>query len=105
MNGLEFEFGERVTFSRTLARRWQEGGRKVWQVGQAEPSPRRGIVIGVRVLTDGRNEYGGYDEPIVYHAERRFRAFVVAYDMRRRPVLVLPEDIKPINPKTLEGDV
>jgi hypothetical protein len=98
------EFGERVTFTRTLTRRyrhhpsngWQ--GRKVWESegypGEPEPAPRSGIIVGVRTLADGVNSYNGYEEPITFQAERHFKAYLIAFDFRRKPALVLPEHIE-----------
>jgi hypothetical protein len=60
------------------------------------PDPVRGVVVGVRTLSDGRNEYHGYDEPILYCPEEHFEAYLVAYDMRRKPVYVLRDNLKEV---------
>jgi len=100
----EYTFGQSVQFTRSLVRRYEHGGtswegRKVWKAeqypGQPDPEPTPGIVVGVRTLANGTNTYGGYDEPIQFKATERFTAYLVAHDMRRKPVLVLPEHLSP----------
>lgn len=95
--------GDSVTFTWHLTRKYESVpqpayGRKVWRTelwpGQPEPEPREGIVIGVRTLTNGINEYYGYDQPIQYRPKESVKAYLVAYDMRRKPVLVLPEHLR-----------
>lgn len=99
--------GQRVTFTCTLRRgteyRDREyGGRttrerwKVWQwehyPGQPEPAPRLGILVGIRTLANGRVDYE-YEEGSVFDVvgAERFTAYLIAYDLRRKPVWVLPE--------------
>lgn len=70
---------------------------KVWEpeeyVGQPEPSPRSGVVIGTRTLANGERHYLGYEEGIAFIPEETFRAYLVAYDLHRNPVYVLEEHI------------
>lgn len=100
----DFQFGQPVEFTRHLTRRYRHDpsgryatGLKVWTSedypGQPDPEPCPGIVIGIRTLSNGTNHYHGDDEPITYRATERFTAYLVAYDMRRKPVLVLPEHL------------
>lgn len=106
------QFGQRVTFTWHLTRRYQSDpsrghvGVKKWLTeqwpGQAEPEPREGVVIGERTLTNGENHYNGWDEPITYRPKESFKAYLVAFDMRRRPVLVLPEHVA-IRPVQTDG--
>lgn len=100
-------FGQPVEFTRTLTRRYEhhaEGhkGMKVWKSegypGEPEPAPRTGVLVGVRTLSNGENHYHGYDEPIEYRPTETFAAYLIAYDLRRKPVLVLPEHTRPLPP-------
>lgn len=101
-----------VRFTWTLSRRTtgdgRSGFRKVWVTerwpGEKEPKSRRGLIIGVRTLSNGGVEYGDYDTPTTYEAEERFRAYLVAYDLNRKPVLVLPEHACPVNPHERYGE-
>lgn len=53
-----------------------------------------GIIVGKRTLSDGLVVYGnGYDEGTTYEPERHFTAWLVAFDLRRKPVYVLPEHL------------
>lgn len=91
------ELGQRVTFKATLTRTslarelagpWRKAWRRHGRLAMA------GIIVGRRTLSDGVLELG-YDEPTVYHPERHFTAYLVAYDLNRKPVHVLPEDLYP----------
>jgi len=54
---------------------------------------RAGLVIGLRNLSNGGVEYG-YDEGTQFFPESHFQAVIVAYDLRRKPFLVLPDDLE-----------
>lgn len=100
----EFEFGDRVTFANRLDRRVQtrtwfdgSGGRRSerWKMWHSFPwAQRTGIVIGHRHLANGTtlwdDEAGHEFEPREY-----LTAYLVAYAMHRRPVLVLAEHLTP----------
>lgn len=85
------EYREAEHYGRRVSERW-----RVWKPqaypGQPEPDPTGGIVVGVRTLANGRAEYeheaGMIWDPVT---AERFRAYLVAYDLRRKPVFVLPE--------------
>lgn len=80
----------RDQFNRTVTR-------KVWKSSRwFRSDPVRGVVVGVRTLSNGRNEYQGYDEPILYCPEDRFVAYLVAYDLHRKPVYVLRDNLKEV---------
>lgn len=105
----EVTFGQAVTFTWHVERQTEhrpvEGDKyrrderwRVWKPraypGQPEPAPTPGIVVGVRTLANGPTahdyEAGTYFEA---HRAERFKAYLVAYDLRRKPVLVLPEHL------------
>ncbi len=92
-----WRFGNYVSFCRVLQREYgdetadRQGWKKIWHVKQGNWTP--GIVIGVRTLSDGENAFMG-QEGIDYTPTRYFKAYLVAFDMRRKPVFILPEDLK-----------
>lgn len=99
------KLGDRVRFTRHLTRRstaWRAGVTKAWESkaypGQPEPEPREGIVIGIRTLSNGRFDWSGYEDPGLYTPTAFFKAYLVAFDMRRNPVLVLPEHLELSDP-------
>lgn len=110
---LDVALGQPVAFTWHLTRRTEHrpipGDRykrttrwKVWKTegypGQPEPAPRRGIVIGVRRLANGRADYE-YEVGMTWDpaTAERFTAYLVAFDMRHNPVLVLPEHLQPLD--------
>jgi hypothetical protein len=102
----DYTLGQRVRFQHSLHRRTKFWGvdtaqfDKFWTTMLYPPSTRthggEGIIIGKRTLSNGNNHYNGYDEPIVYEPKERFTAYLVAFDLQRKPVHVLPEHIEPI---------
>jgi len=101
----EFQLGQPVRYSRPLQRRYVfdehedrfNRSKKVWveQVNyKGEPESGTGIIIGKRTLADGVNQYNGYDEPIVFLPKERFTAYLIAFDLTRKPVYVRPEHIE-----------
>lgn len=111
----QFTLGERVWFTKPLQRRMREehpntyntGWLKVWEPvphhGTDSEPVREGIVVGVRWLANGKNRYSGYDEPIVFEPRERFRAVLVATNLRRRAVFVLPENVKSVSEPQSSG--
>ena len=96
----EYTLGQKVRVTQTLRRQW-DGGRKTWQAWPIHPG--EGIVVGKRTLSNGKletiSEYDdvlGYKEytHTDYRATEHFAAYIVAYDLRRKPVLVKPEDME-----------
>lgn len=53
-----------------------------------------GIVVGIRTLSNGPVEWGSYDEPTVFYPRETVEAVVVAWHLRRVPVLVLPDNLE-----------
>jgi len=104
----EFELGERVAFTKTLSRtrRWDDKKRvnvKRWEYFESPwlTYPERiGVIVGVRVLSNGEVSYDGDGIP-EYGAAHHFTAYVIAYDLRRAHVLVRPEDIKHLDRQEL----
>lgn len=99
----DYALGQRVAYTEHLIRRSQFSDNtfhpdvlKVW-TSESYPGHKtaggEGVIIGKRTLTNGRNHYSGYDEPITFIPKERFSAYLVAFDLRRKPVYVLPEHI------------
>ena len=106
----EFTFGEHVTITHRLVRRvkypgsyirlkvWEPEGSTVRHRGMFQPpevvaEPIPAIVIGIRTLADGETSWGSEDEPIAFIPQKRFKAYLVATDLRSAPFYVLPEHI------------
>jgi len=97
------QFGARVVFDHYLVRQSNGGNfREIPREWAAAPiDPTEGIIIGTRTLTNGAIENlptrSGYDIDVVptYVPREHFRAYVVAFDMHRKPFYVLPEHTKP----------
>lgn len=91
--------GQKVRFSIHLERDWRvptgenAWGRFAMKVWQAVAGPiREGIVVGVRTLSNGKRDMG--EDYANYTAKEHFKAYIVAYDMRRKPMMVRPEDLE-----------
>lgn len=54
-----------------------------------------GVIVGSRTLANGYASWPYSDEPIVFYPEHHFTAYLVAWDLHRRPVYLLPEDLTP----------
>ena len=101
---MNYELGQRVRFTHALIRVWDDG-KKLW-----EDIPRaaadEGIVMGKRTLSNGENEklteFDGYGSFILvgteYRATEHFTAYLIAFDLRRKPVLVRPEHMEVLLP-------
>lgn len=87
----EIQLGTKVTFDKYL-RRVSNRGRKTWET---TPLLAEGVLIGVRTLANGRRE-GGWEEPWYFIPSEHFRAYLIAYDLRRKPVYVRPADVRMI---------
>jgi hypothetical protein len=53
---------------------------------------KEGIICGVRTLSDGTIDWS-FDEPVTFYPETYFPAYIVAFDLRRKPVHLLPADV------------
>lgn len=94
-----FRLGERVAYTEHLRRRAAQPGEfdgpdKIWSNNHG---PHRwpggeGVIVGKRTLSNGNTHYG-YDEGTTYLQTEHFTAYLIAYDLHRKPVHVLPEHI------------
>jgi hypothetical protein len=97
---MTFVFGQAVVVRAELQRESSSHKRdavyllKEWQ-RRPLSAPREGIVVGSRMLQDGSvkldPEYGPD-----FRSTSCFSAYIVYYNMRRRPMFVLPEDVEAV---------
>lgn len=88
----EFTLGDKVTFDSTLSRGWEAPSRKVWkQTGRRG----QGVVIGKRTYANGRVEHYGYDGGPEFTPTEHFPVYLVVTGLRRAPVAVTPEHLRP----------
>lgn len=90
---LHLELGQRVVFRDELQRSisWTPGDQfdvKTWCVRAGEE--RHGVIVGIRNLSNGKRFY---NDGVTFEPTGYMRAYLVAYDMRRKPVYVRPEDV------------
>lgn len=86
-------FGSRVNVHAVYKRRQRytndRSGRwwKWWEV-QPLSKPREALYIGYRTLQDGHADYIGPEEGTAFYPDRHYRAALVVFNERERPVLV-----------------
>lgn len=100
----DFQLGQRVAYSTHVRRRHARPGeflgpQRIWSTN---PGPGilqdnlwdggEGVIVGKRTLSDGNVTYYG-DAPGEYVPSKTFTAWLIAYDLQRKPVHVLPEHI------------
>lgn len=101
----EYKLGQRVRYGEHIRRRHSRPGEflgpnRIWS-NHAGPGMEsqpweggEGIIVGKRTLSHGDTTYyGDYSE---YVPRKTFTAYLVAYDLQRKPVHVLPEHITPL---------
>jgi hypothetical protein len=68
--------------------------RKEWRKTQwgKRGDVRHGLIVGVRTLSNGVIKWN-YEEPIQFYPDLHFTAYLVAFDLRRKPVFLLPDDV------------
>lgn len=107
----EYSFGDEVKFINNLKRRRSDykcSSQRFWKpdvfrlkwvmidkLHRQKPLITTGIIIGIRTLRDGHTVYVGYDggNEASFICDKTFKAYLVAIDMKRNPVYVLPKDI------------
>lgn len=98
---VEFALGAKVTFTRELERKTKaDWSARTWVPQEEYAKPREGVVVGKRTLNNGiftsEGLFEAYDEglgQVRYRTTESFCAYLIAYDLHRKPVHVLPEDI------------
>ena len=93
------ELGAKVHFdhSSILRREHLAGSMRRWAPTQWGKDQHTGIIVGWRTLANGKVTYGNdWDGGDEFRPTEHFKAYLVAYDMRRKHVYVLPEDLEEI---------
>lgn len=100
----DFQLGQLVTYSEHIRRRDSRPGEflgpnRIWSNNggpglENTYAGGEGVIVGKRTLTEGNVSYVG--EYAEYIPRRSFTAYLIAFDLRRKPVHVLPEHIEVI---------
>jgi len=53
-----------------------------------------GVIVGVRTVQDGDYDIGGWEEQAFLYNRTYKTAFLIAFDLRQKPVLVAPENVR-----------
>lgn len=83
-------FGKRVKINSKLVRVYKSAY-KSWKKNDFPETT--GIIIGIRTLSDGTLHNYYSDGGIEYEPKKFFTAYLIAYHERRKPLLVLPDDV------------
>lgn len=97
---MTLQLGTKVHFdhSSILWREHLAGGKRRWAPVHWSRDQHTGVIVGWRTLANGDVEYGnGYDSGTEFYPTEHFKAYLVAYDMRKKPVYVLPKDLEEID--------
>lgn len=104
----DFELGDRVLFEGFLQRENQHAhdgpyavvtGR-YWEAIVKPGGPQEGVVVGKRTLSDGKlekvyeDDVWGTSSTTEYRPTKHFTAYLVATNIRHKPVFVLPEHMR-----------
>lgn len=84
------QLGDPVTFTNVLHRVFGAKGERTWKEWEWPEAERTGILTGIRTLSNGVADYN-FDDPTTYEVSDTFTAYIVTFDLRRKPVLVRPE--------------
>lgn len=104
MSAAEFALGDRVSFTRELFRETAEDfTSRSWVPREEYPERREGVVVGKRMLNNGifeveSVEMDGWGLGLtggrsVYRTTECLTAYLISFDLRRKPVYVLPADM------------
>lgn len=106
----DFQLGQHVTYTEHLRRRsaqpgefmgperlWSNSWGPLYREDHRWPGGK-GIIVGKRTLSNGNTRWLGEDGGNGYEPVESFTAYLIAYDLHRRPVHVLPEHITPTLP-------
>lgn len=96
-----FVLGDRVKFSRNLQRssyaELDPRSNRTRYIKRWKPSnfihPREGVIVGKRTIWDGERYLIGYEEGYSFLPVSHQEAYLVAFDLRRKPVFVAVEDL------------
>lgn len=96
-----FQLGDRVLYTHVLGRS-KSGSARVWNAHKCRATV--GIVCGKRTLSNGTveayREFDGYGSFTVSHEycpSEHFQAYLIAYDLRSKPVLVHADHVTSVS--------
>lgn len=89
-----FTLGQPIMFRSRLRRLhdYTSKPRAFWQSFDLR-EPRAGAFFGWRTLANGTVDLGNYEGPTEFKAVEHFTAFLIAFDVRQKPVYVMPDDV------------
>jgi hypothetical protein len=94
------ELGTVVQFSQTYSRHGKNrigyGIDKYWR--RNDNTTHTGIVVGIRTISNGTRKWVGSEEGYEYTPTEYLQAALVAFDLRRKPVLVPIDAVQVVNP-------
>lgn len=91
------QLGQKVRVRATLCREDSDEklgfqrARLVWK--RRTPGTIDAVVVGVRTLSNGIVSYS-FEDGVGYRAKEHFPALLVSFDLRRKPVFALPDDVE-----------
>ena len=89
---MEMKLGDRVTVTRVLKRMAEGNNKKYWQ--RRKIVHRQGLLIGIRTLSDGIRRWDGYEDGgWSYEAKDHFKAAMVVFSLKEKPVFVDLQDL------------
>ena len=100
-----FELGQRVTFTHPLYRHTRGTNYTVHKTWEPHPyyadaaKQRDGIIVGKRSLANGTTQWQDYGDGGMYEfiPNEYFAAYLIAFDLRRKPVYVRPEHVEALS--------
>lgn len=92
---VENEFGHKV-----LRRDWLFGHHPEWAGAPGmKPGVADGVIVGARTLANGKLVPASWDDQSFLEADEYFLAYLVAFDLRCKPVLVRAEHVELAEPQ------
>ena len=90
----KYELGDKVRVRKIIEveKRWDDKARHTKRKWVSKEWELDGIVIGHRYVQEGIVDY--WSDHITFTPEKYIESYLVAYDLHRKPVHVLPEDME-----------
>ena len=99
----KYMLGDKVRVQRIIEaeKRWDHEAKHTKRRWVSREWELDGIVIGHRHVQEGIVDYLPYS---AFTSEKYIECYLVAYDLHRKPVHVLPEDMEVLNECSEQGD-
>lgn len=91
------ELGTKVSTSNKI-QSFRTYHKKVWKTVPLR-KPITGIIVGRRYVQNGEIEGGFYDEPTYFCQTSTVQCYLIAFDLHKNPIHVLPEHLEIIEDK------